>query len=95
MLPFELNLRSKRWLDLTVYKPPAQNSTYFREQFSRVVHFYSSSYDSLMVIGDFYLEEKGSVVRCMMNDHNFSSLIKHQPASYRVKAGVSPFISCF
>ena len=31
ILPIELNLRSKKWLLLPIYRPPTQNDNYFRE----------------------------------------------------------------
>ena len=79
ILPVELDLHSKKWLLLPIYKPPKQCDSYFREDFSRVVDFYSRTYDSVLVIGDFNMEVKNLIMRTMVNDHNFSSLIQTTP----------------
>ena len=41
-----------------------------------MVDFYSRTYDSVLVIGDFNLEVNSPIIHAMMNDHNFSSVIQ-------------------
>ena len=86
ILPIELNLRSKKWLLLPIYRPPTQNDNYFRENLSRVVDFYSRTYDSIMVLDDFNLEVNNPTIRSMMNDHNLSSLIQ-TPTCFKSASG--------
>ena len=43
---FELNLRKERLLVVSVYKPPAQDTTYFLNWLSQIIDFYSITYVS-------------------------------------------------
>ena len=86
ILPIKLTLNSKKWLLLPIYKPPKQQDTYFREHLSGVADFYSRTYDSTLVIGDFNLEVNSPTMRTMMNDHNFSCLIQ-TPMCFKSKDG--------
>ena len=37
IIPIELNLRTKKWLLLPLYRPPDQKSTYFKENLQRAI----------------------------------------------------------
>ena len=52
---FELNLRKEKWLVASVYKPPAQDATYFLNWLSQIIDFYSVMYEKQIIIGDFNL----------------------------------------
>ena len=52
---FELNLRKEKWLVVSVYKPPAQDATYFLNWLSQIIDFYSVMYEKQIIIGDFNL----------------------------------------
>ena len=53
---FEINLRNKKWLFVSVYKPPPRNNQYSCDSLSELLDFYSSIYDNKVVSGDFNLE---------------------------------------
>ena len=76
ILPVELSWNSKKWLLLPISKPPKQHENHFREHLSRVVDFYSRTYDSVLTIGDFNLEENSPTIRTMINNHSLSSFIQ-------------------
>ena len=78
ILPIELNLNSKNWILLPIYKPPKQNDNYFRECISMVVDFYTRTCDDILLVGDFNLEVNSPTMRTMVNDRNFSSLFQTQ-----------------
>ena len=50
IIPIELNLRTKKWLLLPVYRPPNQNPAYFRENLQRTTDFFSSTYDNILML---------------------------------------------
>ena len=52
IIPIELNLRTKKWLLLPVYRPPNQNPTYFRENLQLAIDFFSSTYDNILLIDE-------------------------------------------
>ena len=52
---FEVNLRKEQWLVVSVYKPAAQDATYFLNRLSQIIDFYSITYEKQVIIGDFNL----------------------------------------
>ena len=47
---FELNLRKEQWLVVSVYKPPAQDATYFLNWLSQIIDFHSITYGKQVII---------------------------------------------
>ena len=60
---FELNLRKEKWLVISVYKPPAQDVTYFVNWLSQINNFYSITYEKQVIIGDFNLTPDNKSMR--------------------------------
>ena len=52
---FELNLLKEKWLVVSIYKPSAQDATFFLNWLSQIIAFYSITYKRHVVIGDFNL----------------------------------------
>ena len=67
ILPVVLNLNSKIWFLLPIYKPPKQNDYDFREHMLRMADFYTRAYDDVLPISDFNQEESSPTMRTMMN----------------------------
>ena len=44
-IPFELNLKKTKWLFISIYKPPSENSQYFLNSISDMLHYCSSYYE--------------------------------------------------
>ena len=70
-IPFEINMRKKKWFFLCIYKPPSMNSKYFLGSLSNIIDYYSSVYDSHTVIGDFNLELSQIHLETFMETHNY------------------------
>ena len=64
-VPFEINLRTDKWLVISVYRPPSQKREYF-----------SLSYDNHVIIGDFNLEPSTGLLKHFMNSNALYNLIK-------------------
>ena len=47
---FELNLPNEQWLLVSVYKPPAQDATYFVDWLSQIIDFHSIMYREQVII---------------------------------------------
>ena len=62
---FEINLRTDKWLVISVYRPPSQKREYF-----------SLSYDNHVIIGDFNLEPSTGLLKHFMNSNALCNLIK-------------------
>ena len=77
IIPFELNLRKDKWLFVSIYKPPLQNSQYFVSILNNLLDFYSTKYDNKVVLGDFNIEPSSPSMLSFMNTQNVVSLIKN------------------
>ena len=69
IIPIELNLHTKKWLLLPVYRPPNQNPAYFRENLQQATDFFSSTYDNILMLGDFNMDENEAGIRSIMEDN--------------------------
>ena len=87
IIPVELNLRKVKWLLLNIYKHPKQNVSYFLEILSNMIIWYSS-YDNIIINGDFNLEPDNPV---LSNFLNINALYNHQKEKSCWK---SPLGSC-
>ena len=52
-IPFELNLKKRKWLFISIYKQPSQNIQYFLNFISDMSHCYSNHYEYKVIFGDF------------------------------------------
>ena len=60
---FELNLRKEQQLVVSVYKPPAQDATYFLNWLSQIIDFYSIKYEKQVIIWYFNLTPDNKSMR--------------------------------
>ena len=49
----EINIRSRKWLIVGLYKPPSQNNSLFLENMSKNLSRYLDSYENITLLGDF------------------------------------------
>ena len=54
-IPFELNLKKRKWLFISIYKSPSQNSQYFFDYISDMI-YYSNRYEYKEMFGDFNMK---------------------------------------
>ena len=62
IVPVELNLKKRKWLIFSIYRPPRQNLTNFLTVLSAAIDFYTRLYDKILVIGDFNAEPQTPVL---------------------------------
>ena len=43
-VPFEVNLRKEKWLVISIYHPPLQNSEYFLNNLTKMTDFFADTY---------------------------------------------------
>ena len=73
---FEINLRTDKWLVISVYRPPSQKSEYFFNELDKMINYYSVSYDNHVIAGDFNLEPSTARLKHFMNNNALYNLIK-------------------
>ena len=81
IIPIELNLRTKKWLLLPLYRPPHQNPMYFKENLQRAIDFFSTTYDNIITLGDFNMDVNEAALRSLIKDNGLVNL-KNSPTSF-------------
>ena len=76
VIPFELNLRRKKWMFVCIYRPLSHNKQYFLDKPSEIINQYSSIYDNYIILRDFNMEPSYSILNAFMDSHNLFNLIK-------------------
>ena len=61
---------------VSVYKPPAQDATYFLNWLSQIIDFYSITYERQVIIVDFNLTPDNKSMREFVDLYNLINLIK-------------------
>ena len=75
VLVVELNLRKRKWLLLSVYRNPLQNIEYFLHNLSLLLEFYPSSYENVIIFGDFNSTTTSVEISSFMSVFALSNLI--------------------
>ena len=75
-VPFKINFRKDKWLVISVYRPPSQNSEYFLNELDKIIDYFSVSYDNHVIIGEFNLEPLTGLLKHFMNSNALKKSIK-------------------
>ena len=71
----ELNFRKVKWLLFGTYHPLSQNDQYYFEALDKGLDCYSS-YDRMLLIGDFNSEEHETYMETFLYQHNLTNIVK-------------------
>ena len=75
-VPFEIDFRKNKWLVISVYRPPSQNSEYLLYELDEMIDYFSVSYNNHVVISDLNLEPSTGLLKNIMNNNALYNLIK-------------------
>ena len=75
-VPFEINLRKEKWLVISIYRPPSQNSAYFLNNLTKMIDLFADTYDNYLIMGDFNTEPSDPSLKAFLNSNNLYNLIK-------------------
>ena len=72
ILPLELRLLNSKWLILGTYKPPSQNEPTYVSEIQKLLTYYRSSYDNILLLGDFNMSFSNKNMKdlCVMFELN-------------------------
>ena len=73
----EIKLRTKKWLLLSIYRPPTQCPSYFFEEIEKGINFFSNKFENRIVMGDFNCEVGDSAIKAFMDTYTLVNLIKN------------------
>ena len=75
VLLIELNLRHHKWLLISIYRHKSQNLKHFLTNLSLLIEHYSSSYESVVILGDFNATPTNNELVTFMSALSLYSLI--------------------
>ena len=71
-----INLISEKWLVITIYRPPSQNSEYFLNSLTSIIDRFTNFFDNCIIIGDFNLEPSDTTLKHFLDSNGLHNLIK-------------------
>ena len=75
-IPFVLNLKKRKWLFISIYRPPSQKSQCILNSISDMLDYYSSHYEYKVIFGDFNLNPVKPEMSTFLKAENLTNLIK-------------------
>ena len=75
-IPFELNLRKEKWLVISIYRPPSQDSEFFLNSLTVILDHFTKVYDNYLIMGDVNLEPHDKRLGYFLNSNNLVNLVK-------------------
>ena len=74
IIPFEMRLKSCKWIVISIYRPPKQGLNYFLSWLTKLLDLYSS--DRCLVLGDFNSEPQDGKMADFLDSHNLYNHVK-------------------
>ena len=75
-ISFEINLRKKKWVLFSVYRPPTQSQDNLFENLGLALDHYSENYDNFMFLGDFDMTETEGKLKHFLDLYSPKNLVK-------------------
>ena len=66
-IPFELNLKQRKLLVVSIYRPPDQNLDYFLSSIAGLLHLCLKSYEDFVIMGNFNANESNPAMETFLN----------------------------
>ena len=76
ILPFEIRLLNSKWLILGTYKPPSHNKLTDVSEIQKLLTYYRSSYDNILLLGDFNMSFSNKNMKDLSDMFELNHLIK-------------------
>ena len=72
----EFHQNKRKWLSLSVYKPPNQNDSLFVEAISAIINEYSAQYKNIVIFGDFNISVENPHLQNLTQIYDLTLLLK-------------------
>ena len=77
MVPFEINLRKEKWLVISIYRPPSQNSAFFLNSITNITDHFTKVFDNYIIIVAFNLFKlSNTTLKHFLHSNELYNLIK-------------------
>ena len=84
-IPIEINLKQRKLLVASVYRPQEQNLAYFLSSITDLLDYYLSTYEDFIVIGDFNDSETSPALDLFLDRQKCKRIIKNKICSKSAK----------
>ena len=81
VIPFEINLRQEKWLMISIYRPPSQDSAFFIHSLTKIIDYFATKYDNHLIMGDFNMEPNNPMFKSFFDSNSHTNLIKTNTCS--------------
>ena len=75
-IPFEINLRKEKWLVISIYRPPSQDSVFFLNSLTKIIDVFADKYDNYLIMSDFNLKSGNTILTNFLDSNKLTNLIK-------------------
>ena len=82
ILCIELNLKKEKWVIMGIYRPPDMSPNYFFNHLSRIIDFYSTKYERIIIMGDFNVEPTDPSMINLCDSYDLFNLVK-EPTCFK------------
>ena len=86
ILVLELKLSKTNWLVIGTYKPPSLSDITFTSEIRNILTFYRSTYDNILLMGDFNMIPNNPKLSELIDDHKLCTLML-EPTCFK---GINP-----
>ena len=74
---FEINLRKEKWFFPQYIKVSLTEHQDILDSLSEIIDYYPNVYDNHIILGDFKMEPSQTMLLALMNNHNYTNLIRN------------------
>ena len=85
-ISLDINLKQRKLLVVSIYRPPDQNLDYFLSSITGLLDHYLKSYEDFVIIGDFNANESNPAMETFLNQHKCKNIIKSKTC-YKLQEG--------
>ena len=75
-IPVEINLRQEKWLMISIYRSPSQDSGFFIHSLTKIIDHFATKYDNRLLIGDFNMQPNNPMLKSFFDSNNLTNLIQ-------------------
>ena len=75
LIAIEIHQSKRRWLFISIYKPPSQSDNEFTNRSSLIIDYYLPKYQNLILIRDFNLSTENQHLDALIQAYNLNNLI--------------------
>ena len=81
-ISIEVNLNKKKWVLLSVYRPPTQSEEIFLDNLGRALDKYSGEFETFIILGDFNMTVNEGELKNFLDLYSLKSMVR-EPTCFK------------